>query len=941
MMQHLSRFLFPLTNTRVPACKRVLCLFFIGLMCSLPVTGVSAQQAAPAYSLDFSGDTLTDALDRIAALTSADLIYDPRVVGIRHIYRRVRGNTTAELLKSLLQGTQLDFIILSSGTFVIVQSSQRPPEFGSFTGQITDAATGEPLQGATVMFADASGGTVTNRSGFFSISNMMSGQHELVFSFIGYEPVRKVIEVNGNGTTRERITLNPKPLDVSPIVVSAHRSMLPASWHHEQAEARTLWSSGERHQCAVQSLSLFSGVQHGLPLSDTHIQGAQRGEHRMYLDGMPVYNPYSFGQLFSAFSPFAISRVEVEKAGFDASMGSHIAGSIGLKHALSPRQRQSALWQADPLSTNFFGSAGHTTTAGNNINMMAAFRSSVWSIFQDPTLAGTLSEWDSIDPMLYGLVATPGLKTTGMRSFSPVANTSDIFFYDVHLAGSADFGPYQRMNFSLYSGQNQVETDVLAREQFFDDGFMFSRDHYNWLNTVAQLGYDWVVSPRLDLSFQAGYSGNRMRHNYVMADNSIYAMLAGDASLSDSEIFGLYRENLGHGAAQHDSNEIRHYLGRVDAEYAINPRFSLSGGVQADFVQSSFDLSSLFYLPAVDEQQSVHLSSYLNTHFTLPGPWRFTVGSRITRLTGSSQTFLEPRAQVQYDRQQSAIGFWSLRLAGGVYRQFINQFDITNAGPSSIVPSFTIWAHDSSLPQPKAWHGSASFLSEPARGTSIRLEGWLRYQPTGYITSYDRLLTDSGHTREGFDAFAEITDMQSWGGSIRLSQQLMGNSLNLLLGYDYSRADINMQSQFGRVMPAPWNQPHSVQARAIAHLTDKWTVSGRWQYIAGRAWAFRQAYYDFLMMHNVHGIDRFNFTSPEDDRLPAFSQFDLSVIFTQNIGITQLQTRLDLVNVLNRRNVIDRGVHAHAMHADGTQELSVYDRRLPGFSPSLSVQFSF
>ena len=941
MLQHLLHSFFPRIKSRVPAGKRVLCLFFWGMMCLLPFQSTSAQQTTPAYSIDFSGDALTEALDQIAALTAADLIYDPRIVGTRHVYRRVRGNTTAELLTSLLQGTQLDFIILSSGTFVIVQSAQRPPEFGVFSGQVIDAATGEPLQGATVMFADASGGTVTNRSGFFSINNMMSGRHELIFSYIGYEAVRKVIEVDGNGTTRERIPLNPKPFDVNPVVISAHRSMLPASWHHEQAEARTLWSTGDRHQCAVQSLSLFSGVQHGLPLSDTHIQGAQRGEHRMYLDGMPVYNPYSFGQLLSAFSPFAISRVEVEKAGFDASMGSHIAGSIGLKHAVSPRHGETLLWQADPLSTNFFGSAGHTTASGNRLNLMAALRSSVWNIFEDPTLSGTLSEWDAIDPMLYSLISAQGLADAGMRSFLPVANASNIAFYDVHLAGAAELGPYRRMNFSFYSGQNEVETDVLAREQFFNDGFMFSRDHYNWQNTVAQLGYDWVVSPRLDLSFQAGFSGNRMRHNYIMADHSVFAALAGEMPLSDAEVFSLYRENLGHGALQHDRNEIRHFLGRVDADYAINPRLSLSAGIQADFVESSFDLSSLFYLPAGDDQRSGHFSTYLNTHFTLPGPWRFTVGSRLTRLTGSSQTFLEPRAQAQYDRQQSAIGFWSVRVAGGLYRQFINQFDITNAGPSSIVPSFTIWAHDSSLPQPRAWHGSASFLSEPAPGTTLRLEGWLRHQPTGYITSYDRLLTNSGHTREGFDAFAEITDLNSWGGSVRLSQQLMGNSLNVLLGYDYSRAEINMQSQFGRVMPAPWNQPHSLQARVMGHLTSNWTVSGRWQYIAGWAWGFRQAYYDFLMMHNVHGIERFDFTRPEADRLPAYSQFDLSVIYSRSIGITQLQTRLDLVNLMNRRNIIDRGVHAHAMHEDGTQELSVYDRRMPGFSPSLSIQFSF
>lgn len=952
----------------------LLCVLLSALFCALfsgiAATDTLARESAaepPRYSLDISGLPLTEVLETLTTTTQANLIYDPEIVAQTYIYRRLRGDSIQELLQQLLPDTGLDFITLSSGTLVIIRARAMAAAHGSITGKVVDAETGEPLPGATILLADASSGTSANQAGQFSLGKLLTGKHELIFSYVGYEPVRMEIEIQGNESKHERVALAPAGFVVQPVVVPGHRNRHAEALHaqHEQHEA---WAEASAQNSTLQSLSLFSGIQHGLPLTDTHIQGGQRGEHRLYLDGMPIYNPYSFGQLFSAFSPYAIGQVKVEKAGFDAGSGSHISGKLDLSHRSTPRRNESVLAQADPFSTNVFASRRLELNDAQHLEVMGAFRSALWDVFEAPGLSSALQGWDEVDPLLYRLLQQRDSKT-GIGDFRFVNNASDLNFYDAHVSAAWEPGPYQRVQASFYRGGNAVQTDALTQEQLFEDAeYMFSSDRYDWTNTSAQLRYNWITSPRLDLSAQIGFSSNSMQHGYVMADDGFIRQLgnrqqikqqpepgadaitlryktpvSGMPELSEAELFELVSANLHDASAQLDRNDMQHYIARADAEYAFYPHISIEAGLQAEVLRSRFNLSGLFYLPALDDQKSEIYSSYAHLNWRLSRSLLFTSGLRLTYLAGSHQnaTYAEPRLSLQYDQAESAIGPWSLRLSGGMYRQFVNQFDITNAGPSSIVPSFSIWAHDSGLRQPLAYHTALSFLSEPGGIGRIQAEGWLRLQPATYITSYDRLLHDSGHSREGFDAFAEVSDMQAAGGSLRFTRELLGGQLRTLAGYDYSFARINMESQFGRRLPAAWNQPHRLQLRAIGHVSQRWTLVGKWQRVMGRTWAFRQSYYDFLMMHNVHQAGSFDFTRPEQDRLPAFDQVDFSVVYRRSIGASQLQARLDLNNLLNRRNSIDYGVYPEAMHEDGTQELGLRGRRLPGFTPSLSLQLSF
>lgn len=157
---------------------------------------VSAQERVGErlYEYEFRGESLVKVLDHIALDTNIDLVYDPMLVNGIYVYQRIRQHSIPGLLSQLLSEYGLDYITLSSGTIVVISSSRDLPAYGEISGKIVDAVTGDPLPGATILIADAGGGTMSNRMGNFKIPNVITGKHQIIIStsdtHLNTEPLR-------------------------------------------------------------------------------------------------------------------------------------------------------------------------------------------------------------------------------------------------------------------------------------------------------------------------------------------------------------------------------------------------------------------------------------------------------------------------------------------------------------------------------------------------------------------------------------------------------------------------------------------------------------------------------------------------------------------------------------------------------------------------------
>ena len=89
---------------------------------------------------------------------------------------------------------------------------------GKFSGIVTDAATGKPLEGVNVYLSDLKIGTSTNDKGEYFLENVNEGNHLVEFSHVGFNTVALQIEIKGD--TKKDILLSESVVENNAVVVT-------------------------------------------------------------------------------------------------------------------------------------------------------------------------------------------------------------------------------------------------------------------------------------------------------------------------------------------------------------------------------------------------------------------------------------------------------------------------------------------------------------------------------------------------------------------------------------------------------------------------------------------------------------------------------------------------------------------------------------------------
>ena len=106
---------------------------------------------------------------------------------------------------------------------------------GTIKGIVEDGQTGQPLPGVNVLIVDTDTGTVTDADGQFILSSVPTGNLQIAFSFVGYQEQTKNVTVISGETIQLSVTLQPTPLMLEGISVTALRPDLKVSAKMKQA----------------------------------------------------------------------------------------------------------------------------------------------------------------------------------------------------------------------------------------------------------------------------------------------------------------------------------------------------------------------------------------------------------------------------------------------------------------------------------------------------------------------------------------------------------------------------------------------------------------------------------------------------------------------------------------------------------------------------------
>jgi outer membrane cobalamin receptor len=202
------------------------------------------------------------------------------------------------------------------------------------SGSIKDASNGEQLLGATIYIKELKTGAASNLYGFYSIS-LQQGNYTLVYSYIGYKPIERIIQLKSNMTIN--IELDPLQKELKEVVITEKRTNENITRNEmsvAKLDAKTIRKipafMGEVD--IIKALQLLPGVQTTSEgASGFSVRGGSPDQNLILLDEATVYNASHLLGFFSVFNNDAIKDVKIYKGDIPMNYGGRLSSVLDVR----------------------------------------------------------------------------------------------------------------------------------------------------------------------------------------------------------------------------------------------------------------------------------------------------------------------------------------------------------------------------------------------------------------------------------------------------------------------------------------------------------------------------------------------------------------------------------------------------------------------------------
>ncbi len=391
-------------------------------------------------------------------------------------------------------------------------------EMCTINGFVYDSTNKEILIGATVKLEGTTIGTLTNKQGFFTLSNIAPGNYTLSVSYIGYKKHSQLLSLKKGQTIRLNIYLQPTEIETKEVAVVAEREIEKreitiSKINIPVPQIKKIRIGGETD--LFRSLQYLPGILASSQLSSgLFVRGGSPDQNLVLLDNMTVYNPSHFFGFISTFNTEAIKDVELLKGGFPAEFGGRISSVLNVT-------------QKDGNRNKITGGAGIGLITSKAMLEGPIFNGS-WFISGRRTyidllkpLIPTGSETPLPDFWFYDINAkiTQQLSQNDKLSLSGFMS-KDLLAYE---GFGIDFDVFV-MNRAIGSRWDKVISDNIFstigisynsyENQFAGDAAGYLVKIINSIEDInAKLNFDWFQSDKLTLKF--GYEVSRFYFKYI------------------------------------------------------------------------------------------------------------------------------------------------------------------------------------------------------------------------------------------------------------------------------------------------------------------------------------------------------------------------------------------------------------------------------------------
>lgn len=246
-----------------------------------------------------------------------------RLAKIGGTTRSVQDYTRETISGSPRRDIVLLLLLMTSVILLPTTLSAQSASTGIIEGIVRDEGDGHPLAAVNVILEGTPYGTMTNAEGLFLLRNVPTGDHTLLFQYIGYRDVRMIeVVVLPLLRTSIEVHMEEAPLEMPPIIVTAERPLV------QKDVTGTMYriASVEIERLPIDTIQDVVELQPGV-VSGGHIRGGRVSETLYLLDGVPVQDPTA-GISAIGLPKSAITELNVHTGGFDAEYGNALSGVV-------------------------------------------------------------------------------------------------------------------------------------------------------------------------------------------------------------------------------------------------------------------------------------------------------------------------------------------------------------------------------------------------------------------------------------------------------------------------------------------------------------------------------------------------------------------------------------------------------------------------------------
>ena len=764
----------------------------------------------------------------------------------------------------------------------------------TLSGYLKDAETGEALIGGRIYIDSLKIGVVSNIYGFYSLT-LPNGTHDVMFSFIGKEPIKTRVILDQN--IELAINLKDNSNTLTEVVVTGEKKQ------QESTEMSTVTLSMEKvktlpvllgEKDIIKTLQLLPGVQSGSEgSSGIYVRGGGPDQNLILLDGVPIYNANHLFGFFSVFNADAINQVKLVKGGFPAEYGGRISSVIDIR-----------MNEGDMKKIHGEGSVGIISS-----KLMLN-----GPIIKDKTSFMITGRRTYID-----LLARPLIKAANSQNGNDQV-TGGYFFYDVNAKLNHIINANNRIYLSTYLGNDKFY--VNSEYDYINDSKTYIEENtggIKWGNKIVALRWNHKFSPKLLLNTTLNYSD--------------YQFTTG---------FGLTSYEKGNQAnpTQDFSFEylsgITDFGGNMNFYYYPSPKHDVQFGIgqtyhtfkpgvnQLKLSDGSSDLDTSF---GSARTYAHEFYGYIQDDFSITKRLSLNAGLHFANFLVREKLYnsLQPRASFNFQLDDKS----SLKASYAKTTQFLHLLTNTSIGlPTDLWVPVT-----DSIPPQQGNQVAFGYTRELPKGYRVSAEAY--YKTMKNLIEYKEGASFFG-SNQNWEGLVEVGNGYSYGLEM-LFEKRTGKTTGWI-GYTLSWtnrqfANINNGEEF----PYRYDRRHDISFVLTHKFNDKVDIGVVWVYGTGNAITLA------LQKYNSSGGVEFgdsevNYIDQRNGyRMPSYHRLDLGVNIHKPKKWGEATWSFGLYNAYNRQNpfYLDIG------YLQGGNEKVLKQISLFPILPSVSYSFKF